>query len=119
RRAPPGAPVAAVREPRRGNDRCNAVGRSVPFSYHQRRTGDCRMSVAITEDDLLDAARSQTGLSDFGSDDFWEGLKRLLADLNSGPALRNPAMTTKWFSRNLKNRLLIQDSLKRHPEILD
>jgi hypothetical protein len=72
-------------------------------------------------DELLAAARRETGLENFGVDSFREGLEVLIralgteADLNPLGELivRNLIMT------GLKNRLHIEDWYRRHPEIED
>lgn len=77
--------------------------------------------IALTEQAILDAARHQTGLHDFGADDFRERLNILLDEWNG-----DPAMTQIWrltlfgyATRYAANRLLIHDTLQRHPEIHD
>lgn len=77
--------------------------------------------VPLTEQAVLDAARTRTGLSDFGPEDFRERLNLLLDEWNS-----DPCMTGLWrmtlmgyATRYAANRLLIHDTLKRHPEIHD
>ena len=77
--------------------------------------------IALTEQAVFDAARTRTGLSDFGSDDFRERLNLLLDEWNG-----DAAMTGLWrmtlfgyATRYAANRLLIHDTLQRHPEIHD
>ncbi|MEH3134839.1 MAG: sulfotransferase [Mycolicibacterium neoaurum] len=65
-------------------------------------------------------ARADTGLSDFGPDDYRERLERYVAELREidmhGPGVVNfHAQLVQW----LKNRLLLTDLLARHPEIRD
>lgn len=72
-------------------------------------------------EEVLDAARRETGLDDFGVDSFRAGLEVLIkalgieSDLNPLGELiiRNLIMT------GLKNRLHIEDWYRRHPEIED
>ena len=70
---------------------------------------------------ILSAARDATGLADFGPDDFRDRLARLIAEWNGDTR----AYTVKrhflmrYLVRYASNRLLIQDTLKRHPEIHD
>jgi len=77
--------------------------------------------VEFTETAILDAARAKTGLSDFGPDDFRERLNMLLDEWNADTGLSNIHRITLWgyVTRYAANRLLIQDILKRHPEIHD
>jgi hypothetical protein len=69
--------------------------------------------------DLLDAARTATGLDDFGDDSFREGLHRLVTSVNAESQLSRfgssaiPAM----FIGLLSNRLQVEDWYRRHPEI--
>jgi hypothetical protein len=77
--------------------------------------------VNLTEDAVLAAARAATGLFDFGPDDFHERLRRLLDEWNGDTrayALKR-AMLLTYAIRYATNRLLIQDLLRRHPEIHD
>src|SRR5882757_3546918 len=77
--------------------------------------------VSFTEAAVLDHARAQTGLTDFGPDDFRERLNMLLDEWNADDGLSNVHRITLWgyVVRYAANRLLIQDMLKRHPEIHD
>jgi hypothetical protein len=77
--------------------------------------------LTITEDAVLEAARQHTGLSDFGPDDFHERLQLLIDEWN-GDRRAYEAKRHFLFSyavRYASNRLLIQDYLKKHPEIHD
>jgi hypothetical protein len=75
----------------------------------------------LEENAVLQAARDATGLSDFGPDDFHERLCRLIDEWNGDTR----AYTVKrhflmrYLVRYATSRLLIQDTLKRHPEIQD
>lgn len=84
------------------------------------------MMAAIAPDFPLDSAvlharaRADTGLTDFGPDDYRDRLDRYVAELREidmhGPGVVNfHAQLVQW----LKNRLLLTDLLKRHPEIRD
>lgn len=70
---------------------------------------------------LLDAAREQAGLDDFGADSFREGL-RILVDSYEREAklsvMGREAVRARLV-HFLCNRLRIQDWITRHPEILD
>lgn len=77
--------------------------------------------VPLDKNSLLDAAKTTTGLSDFGEDKVWEeGLETLVE------ALKNEAELTlmgRLMARSdilmwLQQRLTVIDTLKQHPEIL-
>ena len=68
---------------------------------------------------LIDRARQQTGLSDFGEDSFREGLDILLAALDGEArlnALGRMAMEGQIVDL-LAQRLQVEDWYRRHPEI--
>jgi len=84
------------------------------------------MMTAIAPDFPLDSAvlharaQAETGLTDFGPDDYRERLDRYVDELRAidmhGPGIVNfHAQLAQW----LKNRLLLTDLLTRHPEIRD
>lgn len=71
--------------------------------------------------ELLDAARRDTGLHDFGVDSFREGLDVLVESLGTEADL-NPAgqfIVHDLIMKSLQNRLHIEDWYRRHPEIED
>ncbi len=86
-----------------------------------------QMMASMAADCPLDAdvmhtkARSETGLDDFGAEDYRERLNVYLAALQEIPGLHAAgivnfhAQIVQW----LKNRLLLTDLLTRHPEIHD
>ncbi len=78
-------------------------------------------SVELSEKAILDEGRRRTGLTDFGPDDFCERLNLLCDEWNADHGLSNIHRLTLWgyVTRYAANRLLIQDILKRHPEIHD
>jgi hypothetical protein len=76
----------------------------------------CPLDAAV----MHDRARADTGLDDFGPDDYRERLDLYLSDLRGiemhGPGIVNfHSQLVQW----LKNRLLLTELTKRHPEILD
>ena len=75
--------------------------------------------VELSEAAVLQAAQARTGLSDFGPDDFRIRLNLLLDEWNADTRMRavNRAVLFNYAQRYATNRLLIQDILKRHPEI--
>jgi hypothetical protein len=69
--------------------------------------------------DLIDTARRQTGLDDFGSDTFREGLEVLVTSLDREANL-NATGEHAIYERillHLEQRLRIEDWYRRHPEI--
>ena len=69
--------------------------------------------------EFMDAARTQTGLDDFGDDYFREGLERLIAAANTEFTLTETG-TTAFRARAvsyLVNRLEIEHWYRKHPEI--
>lgn len=78
-------------------------------------------SVQLNEEALLATAQKQTQLTDWGDDSFRVGFKVLMTALNEEADL---SLVGRLFlradlSRLLVNRLQIQATLKRHPEILE
>ncbi len=85
------------------------------------------LMAAMAPDCPLDAealhakAAAETGLTDFGPDDYRERLDVYLAALHEVDGMHGPgivnfhAQLLQW----LKNRLLLSDLLRRHPEIYD
>ena len=71
--------------------------------------------------ELLAAARTQTGLEDFGSDDFVERLGVLCEAMHREGGFNGAGVMQQHvlIIGLLKNRLLIEDLVGRHPEILD
>jgi hypothetical protein len=75
----------------------------------------------LEADELLQTARSRTGLSDFGPDDFLEGFRILVASINTEAHIRDsgwPEVRTRLL-RMLINRLWFAKDVQDHPEILD
>jgi len=70
---------------------------------------------------LMAAAREQTGLSDFGPTDFMERLEVLCRALRTEARLNTAGVFAEHtlITGLLKNRLLLEDLVGRHPEILD
>jgi len=68
---------------------------------------------------ILDDARRETGLEDFGSDDFLEPLALLAGEFEAAPL--HPfgrACVRRFLVRHARNRLLLQAAWQRHPERL-
>lgn len=78
------------------------------------------MADEFSADALLDAARTSTGLDDFGSDHFREYLRGWCEDLRwPGLSPQGRDRLARIAVRNLATRLRIEDVLRRHPEITD
>ncbi len=77
--------------------------------------------ISLTEDAVLEAARRQTDLSDFGAGDFRTRLRVWLAAVDEDDRLGPLGRLGLYAScvRVLANRLRLEDLLARHPEILD
>lgn len=75
--------------------------------------------VSLDFDKLLRTAQKNTGLSDFGEDDFRDPLKLLLRCIEEEAELSmlGRVIARTDLLRTLENRLGIVDLLKRHPEI--
>ena len=75
--------------------------------------------VALDEESLLKRAIKKAGSSDFGGDDFREGLRRFLASAQSEAELTllGRLMVQGYVTDNLVNRLRLIDWRKQHPEI--
>ena len=71
--------------------------------------------------ELLDAARAQSGLDDFGDDSFREGLEILVRALRAEARLNavGEAALRARIVAYLTQRLQIEDWYRRHPEIDD
>jgi hypothetical protein len=75
--------------------------------------------VAFSEEALCAAARRQTGLSDFGADDFRARLRVQLRAVEEDADLSALGRLGVWSNlvRYLANRLRLTELLRRHPEI--
>lgn len=70
---------------------------------------------------LLEAARVDTGLEDFGAEDFVPRLELLCRSMTEEGGFNAAGVFQQHtlIAGLLKNRLLIEDLIARHPEILD
>lgn len=73
----------------------------------------------LDKDQLLQEAMDQTGLQDYGEDDFLQPLERLIAALNTEAKLNDFGTFRAQHTINagLTNRLKIQQYLSEHPEV--
>jgi hypothetical protein len=85
----------------------------------RQQMADLAPMLQLDPDALLQAASEQTGLDDFGDPWFREPFGVLVEALRTEAGLSPPGVVSAWvqLSQLLKNRLLIQDLLARHPEI--
>lgn len=88
------------------------------FQKAARAYGDS-LQLDFTVDGILAQAREATGLDDFGPDDFLERLGLLVDEWSSDEGLTGLGRLSLWNKLSLfaRSRLLIQDHLKRHPEV--
>jgi len=73
----------------------------------------------LSSSELMDEARQQSGLTDFGEDSFREGLENLLSSLRDEARLhdRGRAFLRQRIVGHLSQRLQIEDWYRRYPEI--
>src|SRR5262245_27941048 len=77
--------------------------------------------MSLCADELEEGARAATGLEDFGTSYYREGLERTVDALNNEAQLNDlgRVMQHATISNALIQRLKIIDTYKRHPEIGD
>jgi hypothetical protein len=82
---------------------------------------DIRGVVPLDEDSLIARARANTGLADFGGEDWREPFQIFVKSLDeeAGLTLMGRILTRSDLLMYLEARLRIQDTFKRHPEIDD
>jgi hypothetical protein len=75
----------------------------------------------LDEKSMCRAAVRQTGLSDFGDSYFREGLVRLLDSATRDVPFHfvGRLMFSRWIVNHLANRLLLEETRKQRPELLD
>ena len=75
----------------------------------------------INANEIIDQAKSETGLSDLGEPLFLEGLNRLIDSINNEASLNEIGIQAQPIRIQglLSNRLRFEEDLKRFPEILD
>jgi hypothetical protein len=80
-----------------------------------------RKKVSFAMGAVLSAAEKRTGCSDFGADDFQERLQVLLDEYKADDGLTglNRHILFNNLVRYASTRLLVEDVLKKHPEIHD
>ena len=86
-------------------------------SFMAAMANDCPLDAEV----LHAKARAETGLHDFGPDDYRERLGVLLTAVADIGGLHEPGIVNFHLTalQLLKNRLLLTDLLSRHPQIHD
>ena len=76
--------------------------------------------VTLSVDAILTAARAETGLDDFGAEDFVGRLQVMIEAIDEDAEIHEMrrADLLRMWSRFAKYRLRVEDLVKRHPEIL-
>lgn len=79
------------------------------------------VGVEFSPESILEAARMQTGLDNFGGEEFREPLQRLCDSINDDVTLSpsGRALAFGMLVRLAASRLRIEDLIDRNPEILD
>ena len=82
---------------------------------------DAGRDLELSPEPLMATASEQTGLDDFGPPDFVERLDVLCRALREEAALSPAGVMAQHglITGLLRNRLLIEDRIRKHPEILD
>jgi len=75
----------------------------------------------INANEILDQAKSETGLSDLGEPLFFEGLNKLIDSINNEASLNEIGIQAQpiRIQGSLSNRLRFEEDLKKFPEILE
>ena len=76
-------------------------------------------SARFDEQDLRSAAEQRTGLHDFGDPSVWERVRRMIDAIESDRGLNalGRLILHQRLARLLSNRLLVEDTVRRYPEI--
>src|SRR5688572_10309215 len=82
---------------------------------------EARRRAPLDEDSLLDEARRQTGLDDFGDGGFRAGLRVLISALEAEADLTLLGRTAarEQIVKLLASRLRVEDAIARQPQVLD
>jgi hypothetical protein len=98
-------------EPRFGDD-----ARAVLDLMEESSSG-----ITLEPEPLMQAARDETGLADYGPTDFVERLDVLCRAMRDEGGFNGAGILQQYvlLAGLLKNRLLLEDLWRRHPEILD
>jgi hypothetical protein len=87
----------------------------------QALAGAAAHPVELSRAAILDAARTETGLSDFGAEDFVERLDVWVQAVNEDSEASDITRISlqQMCVRYASTRLRVEDMIRRHPEILD
>lgn len=79
------------------------------------------LAVDLSREAVLETARKNTGLDDFGSRDFLQRLDWLIDEWNADSGLSNLGRLSLFnkLVQHASSRLLIEETCRRHPEIDD
>src|SRR5262245_20079498 len=82
---------------------------------------DLKSVVPLDEESLLATAKANTGLSDFGVEDWYEAFQRFIKSLDEEAELNlmGRLLTRSDILMYLEARLRVEEEYKRHPEIED
>jgi len=82
---------------------------------------DLKGVVPLDEHSLIERAKHNTGLSDFGQDDWYEPFQVFIKSLEEEAelSLMGRLMTRSDILMHLEARLKVEETYKRHPEIED
>jgi Sulfotransferase family len=82
---------------------------------------DAGATTSLQPHELMETAVAETGLIDFGPNDFVARLEVLCDSLRSEARLNNAGLLAQalFLGGLLRNRLLLEDLITRHPEILE
>jgi hypothetical protein len=91
------------------------------LNYLGDTVGGADKLIGLNPDELVDNAKSTTGLSDFGDDQwqssFYENMKKM--NLSENLHILGRLQVRANALRSLRNRLFITDKIKQQPAILD
>src|ERR1700738_1693505 len=89
--------------------------------HQQALAGAPASPVQLTRASILDAARTETGMADFGATDFIERLDVWLQAINEDADASDITRLNlhQMCVRYAATRLRMEDIIRRHPEILD
>ena len=82
---------------------------------------DAGSDLTLEPESLMEVAMAETGLDDFGAEDFVERLNVLCRAMREEGGFNGAGMLQQhvFITALLKNRLLLEDLVRRHPEILE
>ena len=102
-----------------GARRCSPAERATTMDARRSRRRAAVRPMTLSADELEQAAREETGLTDFGDGLHREGLERLVASMNEEGDLTETGemMQRIRLGAHLTARLRVEQTYKEHPEI--